>query len=379
MTTPTTPVTKRVLAVDVLRGLTLALMILVNAAGEWPHSYWPLRHSVWNGCTPTDLVFPTFLFITGTSLVFSFRSRLGRGASPRELMLHTLRRAFTLFCIGVLLNGLPFFPFSTWRIYGVLQRIALCYLFASILYLWNRKASFLAAVAGVLLIGYWILMRWVPLPGGLVPGRDLPLLDPVRNWVAIVDRALLPGRLYEVTRDPEGLLSTFPAIATTLLGILTGMWLQTGKTIKEKSFAIFGSGALLVAFGLIWNVWFPINKKLWTSSYVLFAAGCALLALGVLLSILKESTESTWWDYPWLVFGTNPIAAYVLSELIAIVLYSVHIYDAGRRVTLLGFIFSHFFAPLGPGMDSLIFGLTYVLACFIPIWILYRRRIFIKI
>jgi predicted acyltransferase len=261
MTTIVNTSARRIASVDVLRGITLAVMILVNTAGEWPHAYWPLKHSDWNGCTPTDLVFPTFLFLTGTSLVFSVRSRLNKGASRRSLMLHILQRAAALFFIGVFLNGLPFFPLGTWRVYGVLQRIALCYLCSGALYLWNRKPSFLATAASLLLLAYWILMRWIPLPGGLLPVRNMPILDPNQNWVALVDRWLLPGRLYEVTRDPEGLLSTFPAVATTLLGILTGMWLQTQRSIKEKSFAMLIAGSALIAGGELWNVWFPSTRN----------------------------------------------------------------------------------------------------------------------
>jgi predicted acyltransferase len=379
MTTTVNTSTKRIASVDVLRGITLAVMILVNTAGEWPHAYWPLKHSDWNGCTPTDLVFPTFLFLTGTSMVFSFRSRLNKGASRSSLMLHTLQRAAVLFFIGVFLNGLPFFPLATWRVYGVLQRIALCYLCASALYLWNRKPTFLATAASLLLLGYWILMRWIPLPGGLLPVPDIPLLDPNQNWVALVDRWLLPGRLYEITRDPEGLLSTFPAVATTLLGILTGMWLQTQRSIKEKSFAMLIAGSALIAGGELWNVWFPINKKLWTSSYVLFAAGCALVALGLLSWFMKESAGGRW-NYPWIVFGTNAIAAYVLSEVLAVFIYAVHISSNGKYVTLKGFVFDHFFASIRPpGMDSLVFAISFVAVCFVPIWLLYRKRIFIKI
>lgn len=385
MTTTTLPAAaaeltgKRIPSVDVLRGFTLAAMILVNAAGEWPHAYWPLKHAQWNGCTPTDLVFPTFLFLTGTSLVFSFRSRLARGVGKRELFLHTLKRSVILFFIGVLLNALPFFHLGTLRIYGVLQRIALCYLCVSILYLWNRRPAFLLSVTALLLLGYWILMRWIPLPGGLIPGRDVPLLDPVRNWVAICDRWLHLGRLYEVTRDPEGLLSTPPAIATTLLGVLTGLWLQSQRTIKEKSAGMLIAGAAFVGSGLLWSVWFPLNKKLWTSSYVLFAAGCALVALGLFTYLMKDDRKNSWWSYPWLVFGTNAIAAYVLSEVIAIAISAIHIPGSDDKLTLKKYLFTHLFAPFGPGMDSLLFSLFFVLVCFVPIWVLFRRRIFIKI
>ncbi len=370
----------RIVSVDVLRGFTIAAMILVNTAGEWRHAYWPLKHSEWNGCTPTDLVFPTFLFLTGTALVFSFRSRLARGIGRRALMLHALRRSIVLFLIGIVLNALPYFHPGTVRIYGVLQRIALCYLCASLLYLWKRRPVFLVSTAAVLLLGYWILMRFIPLPGGLLPVRDIPLLDSDRNWVALVDRRLLPGRLYEVTRDPEGLLSTLPAIATTLLGVLTGMWLQTKKSIRQKSMGMLATGAFLVVAGEIWNVWFPINKKLWTSSYVLFAGGCALLALALCTWWMRDDRTDSRWSYPWRVFGTNAIAAYVLSEVLAVALYAIRVPDSGRQVTLKAYLFGHLFAPFfAPGMDSLLFGIVFVAACFVPVWLLFRNRIFIKI
>jgi predicted acyltransferase len=371
---------KRLSSIDVLRGFTLAVMILVNTAGEWDHAYWPLKHSVWNGCTPTDLVFPTFLFLTGTSLVFSFRSRLARGVGKRELLLHTLQRSVILFLIGVVLNGLPFFPLSTLRIYGVLQRIALCYLCASALYLWNRKPAFLLSVTALLLVGYWVMMRWIPLPGGMLPVRDLPILDPDRNWVAIIDRWMLPGRLYEGTRDPEGLLSTLPAIATVLLGVLTGLWLQTQRTIQEKSRWMLIAGTALIAGGEMWNIWFPINKKLWTSSYVLFAAGIALVALALCTWLIKDDGTAGRWSYPWRVFGTNAITAYVISEVLAIIIYVVHVPGSRPPITLKGYIFTHFFVSVfPPGMDSLLFAIAFVAVCFVPVWILYRRRIFIKI
>ncbi len=262
----------------------------------------------------------------------------------------------------------------------MLQRIAVCYLCAGLLYLWSRRPAFLASTAAVLLLGYWILMRWVPLPGGLLPVRDIPLLDSDRNWVALVDRWLLPGRLYEVTRDPEGLLSTLPAIATTLLGVLTGMWLQTRRSIRQKSLAMLTAGASSIVAGEVWNIWFPINKKLWTSSYVLFAGGCALVALALCTWWMRDGRTDSRWSYPWRVFGTNAIAAYVLSEVLAVALYAIHVPDSGRRVTLKAYLFGHCFAPfLARGMDSLLFAIVFVAACFVPVWLLFRNNIFIKI
>src|SRR5579863_8249908 len=277
----------RIQSVDVFRGLTIALMILVNNNGDFRAAYWPLLHSQWNGWTPTDLVFPFFVFIVGVSMVYSFRSRLARGDSRGSIFMHAVRRAVILFAIGVLvINSFPdHYQFDHIRIYGVLQRIAMCYLIAAVFVLWTGTRGQIVGIAACL-IGYWILMRYVPVPGFGVPGRDIPLLDPDRNLVAWLDRKLLAGHLYEGTRDPEGMLSTIPAVATCLLGLLTGDWLRSARTAQQKVLGMLVSGLVGAAVGAFFNQWLPINKKLWTSSFVLFTGGLALICLALCYWVL---------------------------------------------------------------------------------------------
>lgn len=272
----------RLVSLDVLRGITIAFMILVNN-GIRNYPYPALEHSAWNGWTPTDLVFPTFLFLVGITIVFSFESRLSRGASKSSLMLHTFRRALILFLLGLVVNGFPYFPLGTLRIYGVLQRIALCFLIASILYLLDRRPASKVVMVVVALVGYWILMRWVPVPGFGLPCRDIPLLDPNRNLTAYLDRHIFPGRLYEGVRDPEGLLSTLPAVGTTLLGMLTGMWLRSQHSPSRKVLGMLAAGVLGILLGLVWGHWFPINKKLWTR---LLCAVCGRLQPARIIDLL---------------------------------------------------------------------------------------------
>ena len=334
------------MSLDLFRGLTVAAMILVNDPGDGPASYGPLRHSQWNGWTPTDLVFPFFVFIVGVAMAFSLRSRLETGATKTQLLRHILWRGALLFALGVFLNGFPnHFQFAHLRIYGVLQRIAICYAITAILELWIGWRTQLA-IAVVCLAGYWIMMRYVPVPGFGIPGRDIPLLDPDRNLVAWLDRKLLMGHLYEGTRDPEGLLSTMPAIATSLFGLLTGKWLRTPHSPRGKTFAMVAAGTAAIVFGEIMNVWFPINKKLWTSSYVVFTAGLALICLAALYWIADAKQWRGRWTWPVLVFGTNAIAAYFLSEAAAAALYGVSIQTSGGRISLLEYIYTNVFAPL---------------------------------
>src|SRR5580700_701703 len=230
---PAATATARVLSLDLARGVTIAFMIMVNNNGA--AAYHPFCHSAWNGWTPTDLVFPGFLFMVGASIVLSFSKRLERGDSKAALVRSILRRTLILFALGLVVNGFPHFPLHTLRIYGVLQRIAICFLIGSVLYLWDRRPASKIALLVVALLGYWILMRWVPVPGFGLPGRDIPLLDKNANLVAYLDRHIFPGRLYEGTRDPEGLLSTLPALGTTLAGILAGLWLRSSRTLQTKA------------------------------------------------------------------------------------------------------------------------------------------------
>jgi predicted acyltransferase len=363
------PVSTRLVSLDVLRGITVAFMILVNNNGDGERAYWALKHAVWNGFTPTDLVFPSFLFLMGTSIVLAFDAQLRRGAEKSTLILHTLRRAVILFLFGLVVNGFPLFNLHTLRIYGVLQRIAICYLVCSLLYLWDRRAASKVVLLVVALLGYWILMRWVPVPGFGLPGRDVPLLDLNGNLVAWMDRHLLPGRLYEGVRDPEGFLSTLPALGTTLLGMLTGMWLRTERALKQKAIGLLAAGLVSIALGLLWNHWFPINKKLWTSSYVLFAAGWTLLGFALCYWAVEIKGWKRGWTYFWLVFGTNAIASYMLSELLASTLGALGLKDR---------LYHNVFAPTA-AFTSLLYSICFVLVCWVPMALLYRKRIFIKI
>src|ERR1035437_10331021 len=258
---------KRLVSLDVLRGITIAFMILVNN-GIPNYAFPALEHAEWNGWTPTDLVFPTFLFLVGVTIVFSFESRLSRGASKSSLLLHTIRRACILFALGLLVNGFPHFPLATLRIYGVLQRIAICFLIASVLYLLDRRPWSKIAIIVLALFGYWVLLRWVPVTGFGMPGRDIPLFDPGRNLGAYIDRHIFPGRLYRGVRDPEGLLSNIPALGTTLLGMLTAIWLRSKRSPSIKAWGMLAAGVLGIFLGQVWGLWFPINKNLWSSSYV---------------------------------------------------------------------------------------------------------------
>jgi predicted acyltransferase len=374
----------RLLSVDVLRGLTIAFMILVNNNGNEAAAYWPLKHSAWNGCTPTDLVFPTFLFLVGITTVFSTASRLSKGATKQSLFLHVLRRSIILYLLGLVVNSFPYFHLHTMRFYGVLPRIAICYLVTASLYLispgWRSKVAFAVAA----LAGYWILMRYVPVPGYGIPGHDVPLLDHDANLTAWLDRQIFSAsHLYERTRDPEGLLSTIPAVATTLLGLLTGIWLRTQQTLSAKVVGIAIAGLSGVLLGGLWNLSFPINKKLWTSSYVLFAGGLSLLLLALCILIVDLRKKSpadpdrSPLVTPFFVFGTNAISAYVFSELLQSTLSSIHTIEGLNLQQLLYRSILHVVPD--PAFASLLYSLGFVAACWFVVSMLFRRRIFIRI
>ncbi|MGA8631362.1 MAG: heparan-alpha-glucosaminide N-acetyltransferase domain-containing protein, partial [Terracidiphilus sp.] len=272
---------KRLVSLDVLRGVTIAFMIMVNNNGG-RGSWHEMNHAAWNGFTATDLVFPTFLFVVGVSIVFAFQARLARGATRAQLAVHTAIRAGVLILFGIVVNSFPYFHWEHMRFYGVLQRIAVCYLVVGLFYLFDERVITKIAALAVALIGYWILVQWVTVPGAGMPGRDVPLLDKNQNIVAWADRQLMPGHLYEDSpdhdaRDPEGLLSDLPALGTALLGLLTGLWLRTERSVKAKALGLAAGALGCLALGYLWSVWLPLNKKMWNSSYVLVAAGWSLV------------------------------------------------------------------------------------------------------
>jgi predicted acyltransferase len=379
---------KRLLSLDVLRGLTIAFMIMVNNSGDG--AWAQMHHAAWNGLTATDLVFPTFLFLVGVSIVFSTEARLRRGDSRAKLAGHAVLRAVILFALGVFVNGFPHFHLQHLRIYGVLQRIAVCYLVVALLYLWDRRAWTKVLLFICLLVGYWAMVRLVPVPGAGVPGRDVPLLDKDQNIVAWLDRQLMPGHLYEDSpshnaRDPEGLLSDIPAIGTALLGLLTGLWLKKWLPTKIKTLGLMGGAAACLATGYLWANWFPLNKKMWTSSYVLVAAGWSLLALALLYWAMEQRGwgQKGWGKalaWPWLVFGSNAIVAYVISEVLDVLLKQIHFNDDGDPSNPLEYVYQHVFMHIAdPGWRSLAYVVAYTAVCFLPVWLLYIKKIFVKI
>jgi predicted acyltransferase len=385
---------ERLMSLDIFRGVTILVMIVVNASGTG--SFAQLQHSAWNGWTLTDLVFPFFLFITGVSLTFSFASRASASplnasatsASPANavhpsrlrLLPHILRRSATIFAIGLLINAFPHYHLSTWRIPGVLQRIAFCYLAGSVLYLWTGARTRWAVIAA-LLVGYWLLMRFVPVPGFGIPTVNIPLLDPDRNLVAWLDRKLMWGHLYERVRDPEGLLSTFPAIANTLFGVAAGEWIRRFRADSAKLLRrLVTAGLVCFVAGELWSIVFPINKKLWTSSYVLLTVGLALLTLAACYWLLDVKKLRGRWTIIPLVFGTNCIFAYAFSEFAAIASVAFKFRFNGNLVNTENLFRSFAFDQISqPQLSELGYALFYAAFCWTATWLLYRRKIFLKI
>lgn len=372
------PPSQRLMSLDVLRGITVALMILVNNAGGSNISYLQLRHSAWNGCTLTDCVFPCFLFMVGASIALSFRKQLSQRVSRSVILLRVLKRAILICSIGLLLNGLPFFQFANLRYYGVLQRIALCYLLASVIYLFGGLTASAATVV-VALAGYWWLMLHVRVPGYGLPGVDVGVLDPSGNLASWLDRHLVPAaHLYRHTvYDPEGLLSTIPALANTLFGILAASFLLAIRPIWQKFVILLSSGSLFIAAGLFWSHWFPLNKRVWTSSFALYTAGISIVSLALLFLAVDGPPKLRRGLTPWLIFGTNALTAYIFSEVLAIVLGAITL---SHGETLQQWIFQLLPRSLGSlSLLSAVYSLLFVVVCALPVTYLYRHKIFLKI
>jgi predicted acyltransferase len=376
---PASRLAARLQSLDALRGLTIALMILVNTSGDGAHTYRLLRHSPWNGCTLADVVFPCFLFMVGISLVLSLGGKLRRGVQRRVLVLPALRRALVLFAIGIAINAFPRFDLHTLRVFGVLQRIAICFFLATLIYLWLRPRTILWITVGILM-SYWILLQWIPVPGYGLPGVSVPLLDPHGNLPAWLDRHLLPAaHLYHRGYyDPEGLLASIPALASTLIGVLTAFFLQTPRSAAAKAARLLVAGAFCLLAGVVWSHWLPLNKRLWTSSFVLLNAGVSLLALSIFIWWLDVQRKGTRLAMPMIAFGTNALAAYALSEFLASFLSSVR--APGSSHTLQKTLFLPFatFIP-NPYIAALAYAVLYVAICFVPVLLLFRKRIFLKV
>ena len=304
----------RLISLDVFRGLTVAAMILVNNPGDWGHIYPPLEHAKWNGCTPTDLIFPFFLFIVGVSLVYALDGAKRQGGPQGAVLGRVLRRAAVLFGLGLLLSLYPKFDFSVVRIMGVLQRVALVFLGCSFIYLKTSRRTQIGLLV-VFLVGYAVLMQLVP-----VPGFGPANLEPATNLGAWLDRLVFSeAHLWKVSKtwDPEGLLGTLPALGTGLLGGLTAQWLRrTDREPAAKVAWLFVAGGALVILGLIWDAWFPINKALWSSSYVLFTGGLATMGLAALYWLCDVQGYRRYAG-PALAYGVNAILVFCLSALLS--------------------------------------------------------------
>lgn len=364
---------KRLLSLDVFRGLTIAAMIVVNTPGNQA-AYMQLDHSEWTGCTFADLVFPFFLFIAGVSLVFSLAKRAEKGAT-QGLTAQIFRRTAIIFALGLFLNAIPNYYPSTIRILGVLQRIALCYCLGSLLYLRTGVKTQLGVAAGALL-GYWLMMTCIP-----VPGFGAGVLTKDGSLASYIDRLVLGHHTYrQGVFDPEGILSTLPALATALLGTFTGMWLRRAGDGRLKVMGMVLGGTVLAAAGQLWGVFFPINKALWSSSYVLYTGGLALLALAFCY-LLIEVRGFRAWGRPFEAFGVNAIAAYIAPILMLkfLVLYKLPV-PGGEpvqlRIWLCDRLFGTWLAPLNA---SATFAFVYMFLWLGVFMLLRRRKVLIKI
>jgi predicted acyltransferase len=373
----------RLLSLDVFRGLTVAAMILVNNPGSWSTIYAPLKHAEWNGCTPTDLIFPFFLFIVGVSISYALGSKK-ESTSQSKLLLAAFKRALILFSLGLFLNLFPkvftdpIEAFNTVRIPGVLQRIAIVFFITALIFLKTSQKTQLRLFFGIL-IAYWALMTLVP-----VPDVGYANLEKETNLGAWLDRTILTeAHLWKSAKtwDPEGILSTLPAVATGIFGVLIGTWLR--RKDREASVKIswmFSIGILAVILGLIWDLCFPINKALWTSSFVLYAGGLATIGLALcywLIDVQGYKKGTT----PFVVYGVNAITVFFLSGLIPRILTMIMVtMPDGTRVNSRVWMYETFYTPyFTPVNASLAGAITFILIWLAILWWMFKRKIIVKV
>ncbi|HOY50565.1 MAG: DUF5009 domain-containing protein [Prolixibacteraceae bacterium] len=416
---------ERLISLDAFRGFTIAAMIMVNNPGSWSHVYAPLLHKPWNGITPTDLIFPFFIFIVGVSVALAYTKRLEAGHPKREMFGKIAWRSVKIFAVGVLLAlysrinsttegvsqflwvvvvlllmgifvmpdfrsksrwavwagwllpvfavgavlAMLLFRFTDIRIAGVLQRIALVFLVCATLFLTTRWKT-QALVGAVILLFYWVVMMFLP-----TPGQGRPVLDPGVNMAAWIDTFMTPGKLYHKTWDPEGFFSTLPAIASGITGMLAGTLLVSKKSPEQKIIWLFTAGFLAATAGVVWSWHFPLNKPIWSSSYVLATSGLASMTLAASL-FLVDFLGFRKIAQPWVIFGSNAITVYVLSGLLGYLFYGGHFGGQSLKGMCMDL-----FTGMGvePKLVSLIIALLYIAILFIPAWILHKKKIFIKL
>ena len=378
---------ERLVSLDVFRGATIVAMILVNNPGTWSAIYPPLRHASWHGWTITDLIFPFFLFIVGVAIVLAFEKRLARGVPRIDLINRTGSRAAILFGFGLLMAAYPIFTvipelallphLANLRIMGVLQRIALCYFAASLIFLYARP-KWQYIWMGILLVGYWLAMTLIP-----VPGYGAGMIDsPEANLAAYIDRLILGDHLWAGTGglyDPEGILSTFPAIASALIGVWAGRIILSERLPLERAVELFAWGAILTATGYVWDWFFPINKPIWTSLYAVFTGGLAMTTLGLCYLIIDVRGHKKW-TQPFVVYGMNAITVFFLSGIVARSLGIIQIPRGDGSISLQRMIFETFFLSWASEINaSLAYAITWIVLWYLFLLWMYRKRIFIKI
>lgn len=378
MSSPSVP-SGRLLSLDVFRGATIAGMMLVNNPGDWGHVYAPFLHAKWHGWTFTDLIFPFFLWIVGVAMTLSFAKRRERGDSNHMLFLHSVRRAAIIFGLGLFLAGFPYYDLSIIRIPGVLQRIAVCYLIGSAIFLYSPLRWQLVWTGGFLVV-YWLLVSLVP-----VPGYGAGVLEPTGNLAWYIDSQVLAGHTWRGAPvpgfDPEGIFSTLPAISTLLFGVLTGHMLRMDKSQEEKTSWMFFVACILLFVGVVMDNWLPINKNLWTSSYSVFMAGMALLVFSWCYWIIDVKGYRRGMR-PFAIYGMNAITVFVLAGVFGRLMgmISVGSTDEGKAISLKTWIYTTFFTPLGGPYDSsLLFALAFVLFLYAIAYIMYRKNWFLKV
>ena len=358
----------RLVFLDAMRGFTIAAMILVNFPGSEEHVYAPLSHSQWNGLTPTDLIAPFFLFIVGISIVLSYNKRRD-DAHKGDLYRKIVWRSVKIYALGLFLNLLPDFNFAEVRYTGVLPRIALVFLPCAILYLNTSFRQQLWIGIGIL-VAYWLAMTLIS-----TPGVGAVVLEPGVNLAAWIDSQFLPGKMWQGTWDPEGILSTFPAIVSGISGLLAGHLLISKRSPTDKVIYLMIAGLVSSAMGYVWGLTFPVNENLWTSSFVLVTSGLAALILGAAYYVvdIRGIRRGT---FPGIVFGANAISSYVIAELLGRIFYSVTLGAMSLNIMVTDGLTS---IGLSPRLSSCLFALFFVCINFIPAYILYRKKIFIKV
>ncbi len=362
----------RLIALDIFRGLTITTMIIVNDPGIEEHAYAPLLHAKWNGITPTDYVFPSFIFMVGMSVALSYSRQLAKGLPRRDMLRKIFRRAIILFALGVFLSILPYFDFANYRIPGVLQRISLVYAACALLFLYSGW-KFQVRLAVFILLAYYLLMTLVP-----VPGYGYAILEPGKNLAAWLDAIVIPGRMWQGTWDPEGILSSFPAIVTGICGMLAGHLMLSKQSAEQKVIRLFFAGFISFALANVWNWWFPINKNLWTSSFVLYTAGLDAMILASLYYLADMLGYRRGWKFA-MIYGSNAIAAYLVAEVFSdllVVRWGGR--DHGQSINE-WVIEKLLRTGISPELLSFIWALAFCALCFIPVYMLYRKKIFLKI